>query len=142
MLYARQHGRPGMTGFELVLRDSSGIFRKTGVVSFVGEDASGSFGILPGHARLLTVLEWGLARFRCPDEPWQYLAMPGAVLYFQNNVLSLSTRRYFLDADYQRISETLIRQLVAEEQALGEVRQSLAKLEQEILKRLWRLGIA
>ena len=63
-----------------MLRDSSSAKRIDGVVSFVGEDASGSFGILPGHARIMSILELGLARFRRADEPWQYLAMPGAVL--------------------------------------------------------------
>jgi len=27
-----------------------------GVTAFVGEDATGSFGILPGHARFMTIL--------------------------------------------------------------------------------------
>ena len=96
-----------MTSFPLILRDSSTATRIDGVVSFVGEDASGSFGILPGHARFMTILELGLARFRRADAAWQYLAMPGAVLYFKDNLLSLSTRRYFLDQDYERIIDTL-----------------------------------
>ena len=126
--------------FTLMLRDSSSAKRIDGVVSFVGEDASGSFGILPGHARIMSILELGLARFRRADEPWQYLAMPGAVLYFKDNLLSLSTRRYFIDDDYERITDTLTSQLLREEEALQEVRQSLAQLEQEILKRLLKLG--
>mgnify|MGYP001033211458 CR=1 FL=1 len=52
-----------------------------GVGSFVGIDASGSFGILPGRARFLTVLEYGLARYAKIDGPRQYLACPGGVLY-------------------------------------------------------------
>ena len=129
-----------MNSFTLVLRDSSTVTRIDGVVSVVGEDASGSFGILPGHARFMTILELGLARFRRADAAWQYLAMPGAVLYFKNNLLSLSTRRYFLDQDYERIIDTLTKQLLAEEEALREVKQSLAQLEQEVLKRLLKLG--
>ncbi len=129
-----------MTSFPLILRDSSTATRIDGVVSFVGEDASGSFGILPGHARFMTILELGLARFRRADAAWQYLAMPGAVLYFKDNLLSLSTRRYFLDQDYERIIDTLTKQLLAEEEALREVKQSLAQLEQEVLKRLLKLG--
>ncbi len=126
--------------FIIMLRDSSTPTRIDGVVSFVGEDASGSFGILPGHARFVTILELGLARFRRYDEPWQYLAMPGAVLYFKDNLLSLCTRRFFLDDDYERITDVLTSQLIAEEEALQEVRQSLVQLEQEVLKRLLKLG--
>ena len=129
-----------MNYFTLLLCDSSSITRIDGVASFVGADASGSFGILAGHARFMTCLELGLARFRFHNAPWQYLAMPGAVLYFKDNILNLSTRRYFLDEDYERITHTLTHQLLAEEAELREVKHSLAQLEQEVLKRLWKLG--
>jgi len=129
-----------LNSFTLILRDSSSVTRIDGVASFVGEDASGSFGILPGHARFMACLELGLARFRRHDGVWQYIAMPGAVLYFKDNLLSLCTRRFFLDDDYERITDTLTRQLLAEEEALREVKQSLVQLEQEVLKRLWNLG--
>ncbi|MDD5036206.1 MAG: F0F1 ATP synthase subunit epsilon [Methylococcaceae bacterium] len=129
-----------MNGFTLLLRDSSSVTRLENVHSFLGEDASGSFGILAGHARFMTCLNFGLARFRLAADPWQYLAMPGAVLYFADNCLNLSTRRYFLDRDYERITEALSRQLLAEEESLQDVKKSLAQLEQEVLKRMWRLG--
>ena len=128
-----------MNGFTLILRDSSAVTRIENVGSFVGEDASGSFGLLPGHARFMTCLELGLARFRCREGDWQYLALPGGVLYFRDNILNLCTRRYFIDADYGRIIEVLTRQLLAEEESLRDVKKSLAQLEQEVMRRLWRL---
>ena len=36
---------------------------------------------------------------------WQYLACPGGVLNFADNQLTVNTRRYLRDDDYQRISE-------------------------------------
>ena len=39
----------------------------TAVTSFVGEDASGSFGLLPRHDRFMTVLTFGLARLLLAD---------------------------------------------------------------------------
>ncbi len=54
--------------------------------------------------------------------------------------LYLSTRRYFRDADYRGISDTLARELRAEEDALRSVRQSLRQMEDEMFKKLWRLG--
>ena len=77
-----------MKRFTLVLQDAAHTERINDVTSFVGEDASGSFGILTGHARMMTSLVFGLARFRIDENPWQYLALPGAVLYFRNNELS------------------------------------------------------
>lgn len=129
-----------MNFFTLLLQDASRSERIDGVNSFVGEDASGSFGILPGHSRMMTTLVIGLARFRSGDTNWQYLAMPGAVLYFFNNVLTLSTRRYLRDDDYTRISAALQEQLLAEEEKLHATRESLRRMEETLLKHLWELG--
>jgi F-type H+-transporting ATPase subunit epsilon len=126
--------------FTLRLQDATRTEEITGVTSFVGEDASGSFGILAGHARMLTVLITGLARFRVGPDSWQYLAVPGALLYFRDNVLTLSTRRYLLDADYTRISQALQQQLLAEEEKLHNMTTSLHRMEEAMLKRLWDMG--
>ena len=88
----------------------------------------------------MTSLIIGLARFRVGNEAWQYLALPGAVLYFHDNVLTLSTRRYLLDDDYMRISQALQQQLLAEEEKLHTMKESLHHMEEEILKRLWKKG--
>ena len=110
------------------------------VASFVGEDASGSFGILAGHERMITVLLFGLARFRPADGDWQYLALPGGLLYFVDNHLKVCTRHYLIDNDYERISETLQRQLVAEERELAKMKEGLRRMEESVLRRLWELG--
>ena len=93
-----------MRTFTLILQDATHTQRIEQVTSFVGEDATGSFGILARHTRMMTSLVFGLARFRTVENAWQYLALPGAVLYFNDNELSLSTRRYLMDDDYERIS--------------------------------------
>jgi len=126
--------------FTLRLQDATRKEEIAEVTSFVGEDDSGSFGILAGHSRMLTTLIIGLARFRAGDGAWQYLAVPGAVLYFQDNVLTLSTRRYLLDADYMRISQALQQQLLTEEEQFHAMKTSLHRMEEEMLKRLWEMG--
>ncbi len=129
-----------MNAFRVVLLDYAGSTTIEGVTSFVGEDDSGSFGILADHARFITVLVVGLARLRVGRDDWRYLAMPGGTLYFDRNVLTLTTRRYLVDSDYNRISEALERQLLAEEQALKTLRASLRRMEEQMLKRLWDLS--
>jgi F-type H+-transporting ATPase subunit epsilon len=129
-----------MKTFTLLLQDATQSEEITGVTSFVGEDASGSFGILAGHGRMMTSLIIGLARFRIGEQSWRYLALPGAVLYFQNNELTISTRRYLLDDDHTRISQALQEQLLAEEDALRAMKHSLHQMEEEALKRLWEIG--
>lgn len=129
-----------MKTFTLLLQDATHAQEIRNVISFVGEDASGSFGIFAGHARMMTSLVIGLARFRIDNQEWQYLALPGALLYFHDNILTLSTRHYLLDNDYMRISEALQRQLLSEEENLHSMKQSLHRMEEELLKRMWEIG--
>ena len=129
-----------MNTFTLALHDSAQRLAFTDVYSFVGEDASGSFGLRAGHARFMTILSFGLARFRSPKGEWQFVAMPGATLYFHANRLWIGTRRFVLDHDYVRISRLLREQLLAEEQALQKTRSSLRQMEEELLRKLWQLG--
>ena len=128
-----------MNGFGILLQDATHSERFDEVASFVGEDSSGSFGILPGHGRLMTILDFGMARFRRPDGVWCFIALPGAVLSFADNELVISTRRYLWDTDYRRIGRALADELRREEEDLGAIRESLRRLEQEMLKSLWNL---
>ena len=129
-----------MKSFTLLLLDATRSEEIKNVTSFVGEDTSGSFGILAGHARMMTSLVIGLARFRVGMDTWRYLAIPGGVLYFDDDVLSVSTRHYLLDDDYMRISQELQQQLLIEEEKLHAVKQSLHRMEEEVFKRLWEMG--
>jgi F-type H+-transporting ATPase subunit epsilon len=129
-----------MRTFVLHLESATQYERIEGVVSFVGEDASGSFGILPGHGRMSTVLEVGLSRFRVAGGEWQYLAAPGAVVRCAEDELHFSARRYLRDSDLERVRVALQEELLAEEDALQSVKLSLRRLEDEMLKRLWKLG--
>lgn len=128
-----------MSGFTLLLQDAEQVERFDRVSSFVGEDASGSFGILPNHGRFLTILGFGLARFRHADGQWRFIAIPGAVLSFAGNELVISTRRYLLDTDHRRIGKALDKELRREEEDLSAIRENLRRLEKEMLKSLWSL---
>jgi F-type H+-transporting ATPase subunit epsilon len=129
-----------MSGFAVHLLAADRSERIAGVTSFVGEDRSGSFGLLPRHERFMTVLGFGLARVRCSDGAWEYLGFPGGLLYFVDDECLISTRRYVRDRDVTRIAQLLTRELLAEEQALAETRRKLHQMEAEMLKQLVRLG--
>ena len=131
-----------MNSFRIRLQDATHAEEFAGATAFVGEDASGSFGILAGHAPFMTSLIIGLARFRIGTDAWQYLAMPRAVLYFRENVLTLSTYHYLLDEDYTRISQALQQQLLEEQEKLAIMNQSLRRMEEEVLRRLWETSRA
>jgi F-type H+-transporting ATPase subunit epsilon len=114
-----------MRGMTLHLRQSSGYERFDGLTSFVGEDASGSFGLLPGHAWMMTALAAGLARFRVGEGEWHYLALPGGILSAAGGELTLCTRRYLLDTDFRRMGKLLAGVQRAEEETMGGIRESL-----------------
>lgn len=128
-----------MRTFTLELRDADRAERIDGIVSFVGEDASGSFGILPGHARFMTVLVFSMARFRGAGEPWRYLAVPGALLYFVDDRMDLITRRYLLGDDYEDLHRMLDERIRDQEDAMRSTRESLRRMEQELVRRMWEL---
>lgn len=115
--------------------------RHDGITSFVGADASGSFGILPGRAPFMTVMDYGLARFCDATGTWRYLACPGAVLQLAGNVVAIHARRYLVDEDYARISARLAGELAREEAELAGVKANLQRLEQELLRRLRELDV-
>ena len=128
-----------MNTFPMHLESTTQYDRVENVISFIGEDDSGSFGVLPKHARMMTLLRFGLARFRVLGEDWEYLALPGALAYFLDGELHLSTRHYLRDKDYDRISTALEQELLVEEENLQVVKQSLHRLEEEMFKRLRKL---
>ncbi len=141
MLYAWLHEDAGeMSSFSLLLHDAKHSEMIEGVSTFVGEDASGSFGIQANHARIIASLTFGLARFRIGEQAWQYLALPGALLYFRDNRLTITTRRYLIDSDYERISSALQEKLISEEEKLQTMKNSLHHMEEEMLRRMWEMG--
>ncbi|HWB85242.1 MAG TPA: F0F1 ATP synthase subunit epsilon [Bryobacteraceae bacterium] len=129
-----------MNTLVLHLQSGTQYERVEGITSFAGQDASGSFGILPGHERLMSLLIFGLARFRIGEEDWQYLAVPGALVYFLDNQLYLNTRRYVRGGDYEAIRATLRTQFMAEETELHDVKRSVQRLEEEMFKRFLEMN--
>lgn len=120
----------------LQLYHSAGSDRFEGVTSFVGEDASGSFGLLPGHGRMMTALTAGIVRFRVGDNQWHYLVLPGGILYGIGTAVSLCTRRYLHHTDFRQMGALLAELQRADAEALGGIKESLQRLEQEIVRRL------
>ena len=128
-----------MKSIVVMLQDLTHSEQYTEVTSFVGEDESGGFGILPDHERFMTALSMGLCRLKTEQHGWLYVATPGALLYFRANRLYLTTRHFLIDGDYERISAALAEKLLEEESRLRRQKQSLRQMEEGVLKRLWEL---
>ena len=125
-----------MKTFVLHLQSASQYDRIPDVTSFVGLDASGSFGILPGHERAMTCLAHGIAQYRTDDQ-WTYIAAPGGLLYFVGDSLVINTRRYYVHADFRRIVDALGSELRREEEKIKATVESVEQLERNLLRRIW-----
>ncbi|HNQ91744.1 MAG TPA: F0F1 ATP synthase subunit epsilon [Alphaproteobacteria bacterium] len=128
-----------MNGFSLHLQSAPLTETLVNVTSFIGADKSGSFGLMAGHERMMTVLEPGLCRFRPENGEWQYVAVTGGILYFNDGNLCISTRRYIRGEDYRTVSDAIRDILSAEEAVMHDLKGSISRLEQEMTRRLWRL---
>ena len=129
-----------MTCFALPLQDSHGGARFDAVVQFIAADGSGSFGILAGHARMLAVLRYGLARFVDSAGRWHFLSLPGGVMSFADNRLTLATVRYFLGDERAGICRQLEDEMARLDSDVHSSRATLTEIEHALLRRLGEMS--
>lgn len=129
-----------MNGFELTLLDGQGSQRFASIKHFVAADDKGSFGLLAGHQHALAVLRYGLARFCDQQDVWHYLALPGGVLRFADNRLTITTVRYFLGDDRHLICEQLASELARTDSEIHIARATLSEIERSLVRRLAQLS--
>lgn len=129
-----------MNTFVLKLLDSQGSERIDDVRQFICADDSGSFGLLAGHARMVAVLRYGLARFIDGAGRWRYLSLPGGVLSFAGNELTLVTVRYFLGEERGTITRQLAEEMSKTDSEVHRSRATLAEIEHSLVRRLGELS--
>ena len=129
-----------MKPFSVVINDFTQAWQNDSVSSFVGRDASGSFGILAAHENFMTTLPAGMARFYLPESGWQYLAQPGSVLLFEQGRLYLSTTQFIISDESEKLvnlMESLWQRLEHQKRA---ARQSQLQIEQALTRKLWEMS--
>ena len=125
-----------MSAFILELASEETAETISDLVSFVGADESGSFGILADREPLATALSYGLCRFRTADERVHFLAIPGGILSFAENVLHVATSRYLRADDGSALLQSLDTRMHSEDESLRAMRETLRNLDRELLSRL------
>ncbi|AQS47385.1 MULTISPECIES: F0F1 ATP synthase subunit epsilon [Thioclava] len=102
------------------------------VTAIRAEDASGGFGILPGHAEFLTSLSISVISWEAEGKR-HYCAVKGGVLMVENGSdVSVSTRAA-VTGDLPELGDTILKRFQAEDDA--------AKTEQADATRLHLLAI-
>lgn len=110
-----------------------------GVVSVRAEDASGAFGVLPGHADFLTALPPSVVRWTRDGEPPRYCALSGGVLTVSGGArVAIACRRGALGDDLDALQATVARARAAEIDADRRARVEQARLHAQALRQLMR----
>ncbi len=128
-----------MNTFLLRLHDSHGAEHFEDVTHFIAADGSGSFGVLAGHAHMVALLRSGLARFCDAAGQWRYLSLPGGVLSFADNRLTLVTVRYFLGDERESICRQLSEEMAKSDSDVHTSRATMAEIEHSLVRRLGEL---
>ncbi len=130
----------------LTLLDGKSSLGMGDVASIVAADASGQFGLLPGHAPLVTVLEPGLFRYRrAGHTAWTFGASAGGLLMCgrcadQGTLVSIVSRR-FLQGDEPEALQTKLDALLEREGVLRlSTRASREQLDLALYRRMQQLA--
>ena len=130
----------------LILLDGTSSTRIENLTSIVAADASGQFGLLPGHDTLVTVLEPGLFRYRqAHTTDWSFGACVGGLLSCSSTPdrrteVCVVSRR-FLRGDEPEVLQTQLDQLLEREGMLRvSTRESRERLDLAFYKRMQQLS--
>lgn len=125
--------------------DGRGDTKVDQVVSLVAADASGQFGLLPGHEDFITVVEPGLFRYRQADEAqWRHAACAGGLLMCQTLQGATEVRmvsRRFLSGDTPEALQQTLSSMLSEEETLRlSTQDNLEQIDLALYKRLQELA--
>lgn len=108
-----------------------------GVRSVRAQDATGSFGLWPGHEDLLAVLSVGLLSWRDARDAWHWCALRSGVLTLQRGCeLQIASREAVLGDDPAQLEGTVLEQLRQRQQTEDHARRESHQIEVQLLRRL------
>lgn len=110
------------------------------VVSLIGEDNSGQFGVLASHEPMLACLQPGIVRITAQDKKRLYLAQPGAILQVEPSGVQLVTSRYLISEYIDKLMPMLDELWQTEQQRRTQDKQNQWQLEQALARKLWQLS--
>ena len=110
------------------------------IVSFVGRDASGSFGILANAFRRITALSFGVATLRKRTDQLNTWLFPGGFFISWRMSSGLQPPALFAARRWKKSLRRWIGIVRMEEENIREIKQSLHHLDEEILRRLSTIG--
>lgn len=133
---------PHADGIHLVLSGLGEVLVDAhGVQSVRAEDASGGFGLWPGHADFLTVIGVGVLSWQDHADVWHHCAVRRGVLSMHKGVeLKVATREAIAGDDLDRLEHDVLTQLAKRQDAEDDTRRQVRQLEVRALRELVRPG--
>jgi len=109
------------------------------VRSLRAEDAGGAFGLLPGHADLLTVLPPSVVRWTAEGKPTRYCSVSGGVLVVSGgNRVAIACRRGVVGDDLLALQAKVEAERAAERDADRRAKVEQTQLHARALRQLMR----
>jgi alternate F1F0 ATPase F1 subunit epsilon len=109
------------------------------VASLRAEDASGGFGLMPGCADLLTVIDAGVVGWRGAEGPWRWCALRGGVLRASGGAaVRVACREATLSDQLEGLHAKVVAERDAAEEARRGARAQRARLHARAIRRIMR----
>jgi F-type H+-transporting ATPase subunit epsilon len=109
------------------------------VISVRAEDESGGFGILKGHADLLTALTVSVVRWRDSEDRQRYCAVRRGVLSVTNGgEVAVATREAVPGDDLDQLEDVVLTQFREAQEAERTARTESMKLEMNAIRQIVR----
>jgi F-type H+-transporting ATPase subunit epsilon len=121
---------------ELELLVPDGVVLKTRIHALQASDASGRFGIWPGHEALTTVLEPCLLVYRDEADCERYAAVDGGALVLENGVISIACREAVVSDELEHVADRASQMLRQRRQEEQTARGEFAELQSTLMRQL------
>lgn len=122
---------------DILQPDGPALHEETDIVR--GVDATGAFGLLPGHENFCTALVPSILSYRQANGGERYVAVDGGVLMLEDGHVSVVTRDAVLSDDLESVSEAVISMLRTRKEQEQEAAQVMSRLVAELLEQLPQL---
>jgi F-type H+-transporting ATPase subunit epsilon len=121
---------------DLEILVSDGVVLKTRIRSLQAADASGRFGLWPGHEAFVTILEPCIVVCRDETGHERFAAVDGGVLIVEDNVVSIACREAVVADKLDEVADranTMLRQRRLDERT---ARGEFAELQSTLIRQL------
>ena len=106
------------------------------VAHVTAEDLSGSLGIRPGHAPLVTALVPGIVVARAPDGTQRYLAVRGGVMLVGGEEVEIVSRQVVASSDLGHLAETVVKRFEKQDEQDRTNRVAFEKMRLSFMRRV------